>query len=295
MIKLDRLGWAVEGTFKLGDTRVGIRTTSEPVGRWIAEVLAGHRMTRWQDPYYSLVVAEQGGSGRRGYHVLYRGVVPVVRTADLATLARAFLEEIESHTFGRRRDLIYLDASLIDGPRGTCLIPSSFTPALGVQSRRAERLGLMLPATTWVAIDPDTARAVPCVSTLGVPEDAVGRLVGTRAAGPFDRAFVDRPTRIDAACLVHDQPEGPPVPVSRASTLYRFAGMSVNLPRIGGRRTLEGLGRLVASARCFGIAPMRTGQVLEAMAEVTGGGRNATPSDVRKIRAPMDGRADGAP
>jgi hypothetical protein len=31
MVKLDHLGWVVEGTFKFGDSRLGVRTTSE---RW---------------------------------------------------------------------------------------------------------------------------------------------------------------------------------------------------------------------------------------------------------------------
>jgi hypothetical protein len=160
MRKLDRLGWVVEGMYRLGDETVGIRTTSEAFGRWIEEILAGRSRTRWRDAFYSIVVVEGARPGRRDFHVLYKGTVPVVRTADLGTLGRAFLEEIESHAFRRRRDAIYLDASLISGPGGTALIPSSFTPALGAQSRRAERLGLTLPATTWVAVDPDTCGSV---------------------------------------------------------------------------------------------------------------------------------------
>jgi hypothetical protein len=41
---------------------------------------------------------------------------------------------------------------------------------------------------------------------------------------------------------------------------------------VGGRRTLEALGRLVSGAGCFGVAPMGTTQVLDAMAQLTGGG-----------------------
>ncbi len=271
MVKLDHLGWVVEGTFKLGGARVGVRTTSERVGAWIDEVLAEHRMTRWTDAFYSLVVAEgDERAGRRNLHVLYKGTVPVCRTADLGTLARAFLDEIESHTFRARRDAVYLDASLLAGDGGIALIPSSFTPALAPQSRRAERLGLRLPATTWVAIDPATGRAVPAARMLRIPPDAVQRLVGPGWEGRIDRFFLDRPTSVDAVCLVSDRPAGPFEPVSRSSVLYRFAAMSQNLPAVGGRRTLEGLGRLVSTAVCYGIAPMSASQVLETLAELTG-------------------------
>jgi hypothetical protein len=271
MVKLDHLGWVMEGTFKFGAATLGVRTTSERVGWWLDEVLAEHRMTRWKEPFYSLVVAEDDRPGRRNLHVLYKGTVPLVRTADLGTLARAFLEEIESHAFHGRRDAVYLDASLLSGPGGTALIPSSFTPALGAQSRRAERLGLLLPGTTWVAIDPDTADAVPVTPRLRIPPDGLERLAGPDGSAP-DRFFVDRPTRADTICLVSDHPAAPLQPASRASVLYRFAAMSVNLPRVGGRRTLEALGRLVARAGCYGVAPMGTTQVMQAMAELTGAG-----------------------
>jgi hypothetical protein len=271
MLKLDHLGWVVEGTYKFGSSRVGVRTTSRAVGRWLDEILAAHRMTRWVDSYYSLVVAEEDRDrpGRRNLHVLYKGTVPLIRTPDLRTLARAFLEEIESHTFRGRRDAVYLEASLIAGPGGVAMIPSSFTPALGAQTRPAERLGLRLPGTTSVAIDLDRAEAVPIRSGLAIPEDAVERLVGS-AGVPFDRFFLDRPVHVDAICLVNDRPVEPLEPVSRASVLHRFAAVSQNLPRIGGRQTLDALGRVVAAAGCYGVAPMSTSQVLEAMAQLTG-------------------------
>jgi hypothetical protein len=223
------------------------------------------------------VVAEQDQPDRRNFRDL-KGTVPVVRTTDLATLARAFLEEIDSHTFRGRRDAVYLDASVISGPGGAALIPSSFTPALGSQSRRAERLGLVLPATTWVAIDPDTAEATPARSGLGIAEDAIARLVGTGAAAVPDRFFVERPVRLDAVCLVSDRPAAPIEPISRATAMYRYAAMSQNLPRLGGRRALEALGRLVSTAECYRVAPMGAGQVLEALAELT-----ASPRGVRAL------------
>jgi hypothetical protein len=271
MLKLDRLDWAMEGTYRLGDATVGIRTTSERFGRWVDDVLEPHRRARWHDAVYSVVVAEQERAGRRGFHVLYKGTVAVARTADLGTLARAFLEEVESNAFRARDDAVFLDASLVEGDGGIALVPSSFAPALSGQSRRAERLGVTLPATTWVAIDPDSGEAVPVRSALGIPADAAERLVGPRGTERPDRLFVDRPTHVDAACLVHDDPAGDVVPISRSTVLYRFAAMTRNLPGIGGGRTLEALGRLVSRATCFAITPSTAPRVLEAMAEITRG------------------------
>lgn len=259
----------MEGTYKLGGVRAGVRTTSEAFGRWIDETLADHRMPRWKDPYYSVVVADQDGPGKRNFHVLYRGIVPLVRTLDLATLARSFLEEIESLTFRGRRDAVYLGASVIAGPTSEALIPATYTPSLGTQSRRCEQAGLTLPGSLWVAIDPDTGEAVPVRSELGIRDDAVERLTGMP---PTDRYFVDRPLRLSTLCLIHDSPTNALEPVSRSLMLYRLAGVSENLPALGGRRTLEGLGRLVAGADCYGVAPMSTNHVLEAVAHVTSHG-----------------------
>jgi hypothetical protein len=123
-----------------------------------------------------------------------------------------------------------------------------------------------------VAIDPDSAEAVPVRSGLGIAGDAVARLVGPDGGARADRFFLDAPTQVDAVCLVSDRPTAPLEPVSRASVLYRLAATSQNLPRVGGRRTLEALGRLVTTAGCYGVAPMRTQQVLEAMVELTSPG-----------------------
>jgi hypothetical protein len=263
---MDRLGWAVEGTYKLGGIRVGIRTTSEAFGRWVDETLDAHRMTRWKDPYFSVVVAEPEGARRRSFHVLYRGIEPLVRTADLGTLARAFLAEMESLAFRSRTDAVYLGASAVAGPARVGLIPSSSTSSLAPLNRTAQEIGLTLPGSAWVAVDPDSGLAVPVRSALGVAPDAVERLAGRASA---DRFFVDEPVEVGTLCLAHDAPTQAIEPLSRSLTLYRLAGVAENLPALGGRRTLEGLGRLVARAECYGLAPMRPKDTLEALAHLT--------------------------
>jgi hypothetical protein len=269
MRKLDRLGWVVEGTYRLGDATVGVRTTSDRFGAWIDEVLAHRRRARWRDADYSIVVGEADLPGRRDYHVLYRGIAPILRTRDLGTLARAFLEDAESHAFAGRRDAVYLEASLLAGPGGIALIPAAFTPGLGGLNRRAERLGVTLPGTTWVALDPASGRAVPVRTALGVPEDAVTRLIAPLAPRP-DRFFVDEPTRVGTVCLVHDDPQAAVLDISRSTVLYRLAAVSRNLTRLGARGTLEALGSLAAGASCLAIPAMRAGPALETVAGFVG-------------------------
>jgi hypothetical protein len=269
MQKLDHLVWVVEGTYRVGGVKVGVRTNSERFGAWVDDVLAEHGMSRWVDPLYSVLIADQDEPGKRGFHVLYRSIVPIVRTTDLGVLARAFLEEVESFTFRGRDDAIYVGASVLTGPKSTALIPASYTSTLGSQSRRTARMGLAVPASNWAAIDPETGNAVPIRSALGVPEDAVSRLVDGAVGAEPDRFLVDRPTPLDSVCLIHDRPTAAIEPVSPSLTLYRLAGVSENLPALGGRRTLEGLGRLVASADCYGVAPIGTNHVIEAMAHIT--------------------------
>jgi hypothetical protein len=269
MEKLDHLVWVVEGSYRVGGVKVGIRTNSERFGAWVDDVLLEHRMSRWLDPLYSVIVADEDEPGKRGFHVLYRSIVPIVRTSDLGVLARAFLEDIESFTFRRRDDAIYLGASVLAGPGSTALIPASYTSTLGSQSRRTARHGLWLPGSSWTAIDPETGHSVPITSALGIPTDAVSRLVDGITGTEHDRAFVDEPTPLDSVCLIHDRPTAAVERVSRSLTLYRLAGVTENLPALGGRRTLEGLGRLIESADCYGVAPMGTNHVIEAMAHIT--------------------------
>lgn len=269
----------VEGSYRLGGVRVGIRSTSEVVGRWVDEVLAEHRMRRWTDATYSLVVAEgdAAGPGRRVLHVLYRGIEPLVRTADLGTMARALLADVESHAFAGRDDAIYLHGAVMAGTGGIALIPSPLATAVGRLSRRAGRLGLRLPGSIWAAVDPGSGRVIPVRSALGVGEDAVERLTGPGGIEPAgngapDRWFVEAPTRVDRVVVPRDDGAPGLEPASRSLALYRFASMSVNLPRLGGRRTLEGLGRLMAGADCFSISPARPMGTLTTLAGLVAGG-----------------------
>ena len=110
---------------------------------------------------------------------------------------------------------------------------------------------------------------MPVRSELGIGHDAVERLTGRPST---DRFFVDRPLRLNTLCLIHDSPTNALEPVSRSLMLYRLAGVTENLPALGGRRTLEGLVRLVAGAECYGVAPMSINHVLEAVAHVTSHG-----------------------
>jgi hypothetical protein len=99
-----------------------------------------------------------------------------------------------------------------------------------------------------------------------VAPDAALRLA---VEAPADRFFVDEPLEVGTLCLTHESPTQALEPISRSLTLYRLAGVAENLPTLGGRRTLEGLGRLVARAECYGIAPMRPKDALEAIAHLT--------------------------
>src|ERR1041385_5331993 len=99
MEKLDRLGWVVSQVYRIGDERIEVRSTSEAFGAWVDEVLGAHRVEQdFEDnPYFSIVVEEGGRSiaGGRRMHILYRRTASVVRSLDLATIARAFLTEVE--------------------------------------------------------------------------------------------------------------------------------------------------------------------------------------------------------
>jgi hypothetical protein len=276
-------------TYRLGEARIGVRTTSRVFGAWLDQALSAHRVQEESGTEYSIVVdggVADGGLGEEGrdeqrslrrYHILYRGTAPLVRTLHLTVLGRALLAELAFPLLAEREDAVFVRAAPVRLNGSAALAPWWVVPYLGELGRRVDRAGLGLPATTWVAVDPGSGRVVPAPPALNVSRGSLAQL---DRAGPTDLEaplFVDRPLDV-AAVFAHLEQDTVIQPAPRSLALQTLAGAAANLTRMGGD-ALEGLGRLVAGARCFGLSTAPARQMLEALAAVLT--HSAAQGDVR--------------
>ena len=219
-------------------------------------------MRRWTYPDYAVVVGP--------YHLLYKGISPLVRTRQLRTLGRAIMTELESLVIAERSDAIYLRAAPLRAGDRAALVPAWVPTYLSKMGRRADMAGLRLPGTEWVAVDRD-GRVVPAGPILDIPSAALDELP---AEGPPDKVFVDEPVDVDAVFAFTDMEDDPFPEVTRGFALHRLLGATANLERVGDWAP-DALRRLVerADARGIGFPPPR--DLLDGLAERLGEGRAA--------------------
>ncbi|MGH2692694.1 MAG: hypothetical protein ACRDHM_09345 [Actinomycetota bacterium] len=274
MDTLDRLGWARQLTIEAGTSRVAVRTTSRAFGDWLAEELAPLSVNEPARVGYSVVIG--GGNGGEGtgnglrrsrpFHILYRGNTQVVRTLHLSTLASALLADLESLTFSRRDDAIYLRGTLLETPGGAVLAPGGLLPLLNRVGGAVEETRIRLPALDLVAVDAQsgalTALPIGSVSCA----DALSRLPqSVPSSGSPDRSLVDHPRLVDVVVTTERGPESILEPVTRAVALHRLVGRVVNLPVTGGA-ALRGLHLLIGRARCYRLVSTNARSTLRTLA-----------------------------
>src|SRR5262245_21010255 len=141
MQKLDDLGWVVSRVYRIGEQRIEIRSTSFEFADWIDNVLESYREPQdFEDnPYFSIVVDDgRSRAGGRRYHILYRRTAAVIRTFDLASLARTLLSELERIHLPFRDDAVHLDGAVAVAAGRPLLIPGFLVPLTSPQGRRAE-------------------------------------------------------------------------------------------------------------------------------------------------------------
>jgi hypothetical protein len=267
--KLDLLGWEAYTTLRLGDHKVQIRSTSKAFNKWLGTTLSHYKVRKSGRVWYSIVVAggdpDEDPNSRKRFHILYRGSSQVVRTLDLATLGRALFAELESVQFPDRDDAIYVDAAALATDGRIALIPGNYLPTMWKLSRRLHQAGVLLPLARTIAVDRETGQVIPTTPKLEVPDDAIETLtetVGAEASAVLGVAgarregnahlerWVLRDPTAPVAVLTTGAEEGPRQPQSTGQAVYRLAGMTMNLPKIG-PSALEGLSLLAQQAQCY--------------------------------------------
>src|SRR5262245_56565090 len=110
MNELDRLGWVVRTAYRIGEVTFAARSTSEPFGRWLDDVLAPYRTEDYTLTRYAIVVADDEGHGvaaKERYHTLYVGSTPLIKTTSMRTLVQALFNDLETMRFGEPDEAMF--------------------------------------------------------------------------------------------------------------------------------------------------------------------------------------------
>ena len=140
---------------------------------------------------------------------------------------------------------------------------------LGEAGRRIQPMGINLPASRHVSVDPGSGQVVQLPHALEVDHAAIEQLVQLIPSEPtaWPRTVVDRPTTIDLLCTMGSPSTKPTQPVSRAVALYVLSSNATNLSEMGGAG-LEALRRLVEGAACWSISPTEAKETAESMLDL---------------------------
>lgn len=271
MTELDRLGWAVDGSYEFGGAEIGIRSTSERFGGWLDTALAGHWSAKETQPVYSIVIADNSDPrklAKEQYHILYRGTIAISKTTDIRTLVRTFRADIEQYAFPDREDAIYADMSLLSKDGVNALVPSVLVPFMETLGRRRlARAGLSLPADTYVAVQPGAREVTPIHPAIELAEGSLESLTdAVPANGEDPRPVVDRPVRVDVVASIgwgYD----PIIPVTKGVALHRMASHVANLELLGGD-AIKGLVPMIEGSRTFELASLKPNEMLPAVLQL---------------------------
>jgi hypothetical protein len=247
-----------------------IRSTSKAFNTWLGTVLKPYKVRKPSaQTWYSVLIAggdpDEEKKSKRRFHILYRGSTQVIRTLDLDTLGRALFADLEATMFEDRDDAVYLEMAALSKGDRVALLPGRLLPSMWKLSRRLHQVGIQLPLARTVAVEKGTGKIVPTKPRLEVPDDALAQLtdaVGSEAAailgvagkgaagnGYLERWAVEAPTQA-VAILTSGGDDEPRQPQSRGETVYRMAGMTMNIPSVG-VTALESLSLLAEPAECF--------------------------------------------
>lgn len=266
--KLDRLGWVMGDVYRVHGVSVQIRTTSPGFGRWMDRALDAHRATGDPEARFSVAIGDEGPAST-SIHTLYRGIVPLVRSRRVSTLARTLLDELEAFSYPRRDDAVFVYATLVELEGLNVLIPSYLAPYLSRSRRLIEARGIRMSTGPAVAVDPRTGRLRSAPTHLDLPRGAAGHFSSAEPSPP-EVVRIDRSLGVDAVCWFDRAVEDAVRPVSRARALYTLASDTANLETMAGT-ALEALGRLVRDAECLEIRGDTPRAMLSALVDAVRG------------------------
>ena len=126
---------------------------------------------------YSVRLAATEEQHRRGagFHFLYRGSAPVVRTRDPQRLAAGLCQHLAAFLPATSAGRLVVNGVALVGARGALIAPAALRQWMSAVERRLNVRGLRVVDAPWALIDVDTNEVVvpdPVAAGLGVELDA---------------------------------------------------------------------------------------------------------------------------
>jgi hypothetical protein len=258
MDELGHLGWVAHRSFELDGLLFGIRTDSKDFARWLEDALpATLVLDEEADPNYSVALSREGKIGKR-FFILYRDSTVLTRTFDAGELVGALLADLDSLTYGHRRDAVYVKATFLALAGIDAIFPEELFATFDEMRRQIRKLGLRLPASRFLAVDLKTGEVIPSPRSLQLDAAALEELARLVPSEPtvWPRAILDRRTTVELLCTMGSPGAEPVQPVSRGFALYVLASLAANLHEVGGAG-LEALRQLVEQAACWEVSSQR--------------------------------------
>lgn len=272
MEKLDRLGWVVHRSFRVGEIDLGIRTTSPAFQEWLDYTLDEYRTEEETPTNYSVVIggSEASGLSRRRAHVLYRITATMLRTFHLPTVGRALLDDLGTLIYATEDDdSLYAEVGAIEVNGKTALVPLILWSLFNPMTSRAERMGIRLSTARIHRLDLYAPFLLPLpTEKLRMPHDALPRLEALHNPvenGHVDRMIVQEERPVDAVFAWGHVGE-PYLKVSRGDIALDLAVAALNL-RVMKQSALEGLARFLEGMPTFVLNADRPGKILETVVE----------------------------
>jgi hypothetical protein len=212
-----------------------------------------------------LALSREGGKLGKRFYILYRDSTVLTRTFDAAELARALVADLDSLTYGHRRDAVYVKATFLAVGGIDALFPEELFGTFDEIRRRIRTLGLSLPTSRFVAVDLETGEIIPSPRSLHLDAEALEELARLVPSEPtaWPRATLERRTTPELVCTMGAPGPEPVQPVSRGFALYVLASLAANLHEVGGAG-LEALRLLVEQAVCWQISSQRPQSMAES-------------------------------
>lgn len=229
---------------------MGVRSSNPAVHDLLRLVLAVHLIDDVEAPanYSVLLAGDDAESRDRGFHFLYRGFTPVVRTRDPRRLVAGLLSRLAGHLDDGRTDDIRLDSLALVAGEVAVLVPPEIRYVMPTLERRLNTKGLRVVDQPWTALDPDTSELVVREPTLEVNSAAMTRLV---AAFPVPRRPDPpvAPGRYRLAGWSFGLGHAHSGPIRRSEAVALACAQVLNVRELGAQRTLEGLARALSTVQ----------------------------------------------
>jgi len=193
MEKIDRLGWTAGFAFRSYGVRVGVRVTDAGV----LERLRSHLPPGWKPAkspvvqhLYSLVVGRGSRPNVRGFNLLYRNTVRLVRSLDLDQVFEVFESDLHLHVAELAHRRVFIHAGVVGWKGQAILMPGRSLSGKTTLVAELLRAGASFYSDEYAVLDLQ-GRVHPYPRALAIREEssskqtrrtpeALGAVVGAR-------------------------------------------------------------------------------------------------------------------